>query len=606
MSDGVDSGVESRTIAEVQESTRFLLSSFKAKMEALKECGSDIRGLLRFGVDYASAASTAMEFFGNDTVDYIAIDGTDAVDQQLDLLVFYVGAFAYSGKVVYAPGGVEVGPPRAMEEGLSASAAIPLSEEDAAQVFGQKRESGVEVDSERLPSALMHMAEYYLAYMGISKSPSIRIVLLDRTLAGDVAHLVWSTRDFIRNKSCVLEGLETPYGRVTAFDLELARMLLPNRDLSIPPPRSQFLKFAAVLELFGAEDLTAEQLISRVGADAKWVDRLRDDLFELDERFGAFEHTTPAFRLKDGSEAYWDRVLHASLDIAKHVFNPEKGHPLRIQKGGSEVWITADDLDFMVLVFIRALTRKAWHDRVLPVGFIKDTNAFEFVNSAVPLLEHSKLIRRARKFPNFNSDKMLLQTNSVVNASFIPTPWHTPEIDAAFRTMAPQADASLSAGSARVNGAFENVIYPERVYLKNYIQLWSSASTPSVRSHVFTFDRPVYPGFDHWDELTLLNRDGPADVAIHPVLHFLKGSRLTNMVMAVLTKMGEEVIPEALGHNYPLFLADKKAKSILEETRQAYLGAVAIEMAKSDLDQQVLFSRKFRDYRSQIEGQRRG
>jgi len=150
------------------------------------------------------------------------------------------------------------------------------------------------------------------------------------------------------------------------------------------------------------------------------------------------------------------------------------------------------------------------------------------------------------------------------------------------------------------------VIYPERVYLKTYFQLWSSESNPSVRSHVFTYDRPAYPAFDHWDEITLFNRDGPADVRIHPVLHFTRGSDLTNMVMAMLAEMGKEVIPEALGHNYPLFLADKKAKSVLEETRQAYLGAVAIEMAKSDLDQQVLFSRRFRDYRSQIEGKRRG
>ncbi len=80
---------------------------------------------------------------------------------------------------------------------------------------------------------------------------------------------------------------------------------------------------------------------------------------------------------------------------------------------------------------------------------------------------------------------------------------------------------------------------------------------------------------------------------------------MTNMVMAMLAEMGKEVIPEALGHNYPLFLADKKAKSVLDGTRQAYLGAVAIEMAKSDLDQQVLFSRRFRDYRSLIEGKRR-
>jgi hypothetical protein len=605
LSGGTDEGVESRTIAEVQASTRFLLSSFKAKMEALKDCGPDIKRLLRFGVDFPSAAATARRFFGTETVNYVAIDGTDAVDQQLDLIVFYVGAFAYSGTVRFGTDGVEIGPLRPSQGNLSASAAIPLSEEDAAQVFGQMRESGIEVDAERLPTALMHVAEYYLAYQTAATDPSIKIVLLDRTLAGDVAHLVWSTRDFVRDKLCVLQGMDTPWGQVTAFDLELARMLLPNTELEIPPPRSQLLKFAAVLELFGAKSLTAEQLVERIGADPKWVKRLRDDLLEFDERFGAFDHTSPSFTLKEGTSNYWERVLHAALAVAEHMFSPAGRHPLRLRKNGSEVWITADDLDFLVLVLIRALTRRAWAEGMLPIGFIKDTNAFEFLNAAVPLMVNSGLLTPHRPFPNFNSDKMLFQTNSVVNAKDVPTPWHTPEIDASFRTMAPRDDDSLGKGKARVNGAFENIIYPERVYVKTYIQLWSSASTPSVRSHVFTYDRPVFPGYDHWDELTVFNRDGPSDSKISPVLHFNRGSPITEMAMAMLYEMGKEVVPEALGHNYPLFLADKKAKSILEETRQAYLGAVAIEMARSDLDQQVLFSRKFRDYRSQIEGKRR-
>ncbi len=605
MSGADAAGAESRTIAGVQASTRFLLDSFKTKMRALEGCAPEIRALLRFGVDYKRAASTAERFFGSDAVGYVAIDGTNSMDQQLDLIVFYVGAFAYAGTVTFREGGVEVGTPRATDGGLSASAAIPLSEEDAAHVFGQRRESGVEVDPERLPNALMHMAEYYLAFRGVLGDPARKIVLVDRTMAGDVAHLVWSTRDLIKDRRCILEGLDTPYGKVTALDLELARMLLPNDQLATPTPRSQLLKFAAVSALFGGEALTPGELIARLGADPKWTERLHEDLLELDGQFGGFEQTSPAFKLRPGASHYWDRVLAATLAVASHVFAPEGGHPLRVKNGGSERWVTADDLDFMVLVLIRALVREAWSDRVLPIGFIKDTNAFELVKAVVPILFTAGLIE-SEMFPNFNSDKMLLQTNSVVNAATIPTPWYTPEIDASFRTMAPKDDPSLAAGEARVNGAFENVIYQERVYLKSYVQLWSSESTPSVRSHVFTYDRPVYPGYDHWDEVTLFNKDGPADVRIHPVLHFRRGSDLTNMVMAMLTKMAQEVIPEALGHNYPLFLADKKAKSILEETRQAYLGAVAVEMAKSDLDQQVLFSRRFRDYRSQIEGRRRG
>jgi hypothetical protein len=485
------------------------------------------------------------------------------------------------------------------------SAAIPLSEEDATRVFGQRRESGTEVDAERLPMALMHLAEYFLAFKALKGKGGQKILLLDRTLAGDVAHLVWSTHDFIRNGGCVLEGMDTTAGKVTPFDLELARMLVSNKELSVPAPRSQLLKFAAMLELFGGEALSVDQLIERTGADQGWKERLRTDLARLDDRYHIFEASENAYKLKPEVAGYWDRVLLAAEEVAGHVFNPGGGHPLRVNKGAVQTWVTADDLDFLVLVYIRAITIRAWSERILPIGIVKDTNAFELVKSAIPLLEASHLTNPSKKPPNFDSDKMLLQTNSVVNSADIPTPWHSIEIDAAFRTMAPLQDTTLAMGEARVNGAYENVIYPERVYVKTYIQLWNSTSTPSVRSHVFTYDRPVYPGYDHWDELMLHNRDGPVDSQIRPVLHFNRGSDMTNMIMAMLTEMGKEVIPEALGHNYPLFLADKKAKAVLQETREAYLGAVAIEMAKSDLDQQVLFSRRFRDYRSQIEGRRR-
>ena len=605
MSGAVAEDVESRTIAEVKASTKFLLDSLKTKMDSLSECGPDIGKLMKAGVDYPGAALTARKFFGTDSVGYVAIDGTQSIDQQLDLVVFYIGAFAYSGQARFTGANVEIGPPKANEQSLSASAAIPLSEEDAASVFGQRRESGIEVDPERLPSSLMHLAEYFLAYRSAIEEGGPKIILLDRTLAGDVAHLVWSTRDFVWGKFSVLLGLETPAGSVAPFDLELARMLMTNRELSTPAPRSQLLKLAVIQELFAGGALTVEELLRRTGADPKWAERLLRDLATLDDHFSIFESTEP-YKLRPEVCKYWDRVVYAASSVASHIFDPEGSHPLRVKKGQSDAWVTADDLDLLVLIFIRALTMRAWSDRVLPIGFIKDTNAFELVNSALPLMRSAGLLSVSHEFPNFNSDKMLLQTNSVVNASQTPTPWHTPEIDAAFRTMAPDPDPTLGEGEARVNGAYENVIYQERVFVKTYLQLWSSKRNPSIRSHVFTFDRPVYPGYDHWDELLLHNRDGPTDADVRPVLHYKRGSELTNMAMALLDSMGHEVIPEALGHNYPLFLADKKAKSILKQTSEAYRSAVELELAKSDLDQQVLFSRRFRDYRSQVEGQRRG
>jgi hypothetical protein len=178
-------------------------------------------------------------------------------------------------------------------------------------------------------------------------------------------------------------------------------------------------------------------------------------------------------------------------------------------------------------------------------------------------------------------------------------------MDAAFRTMAPEQDPKLKKGETRVRGAFKNVVNAERTYVKTYVQLWSSQANPAVRSHVFSFDRPAFAEYDHWDEVLVHHQDNNVDEKIAPILHFDRGSEMTNLAMAMLFQMGKEVVPEAIGHNYPLFLADKKAKAVLKQNREAYLGAVALEMSKSDLDQQVLFSSRFRDYRSQVEAKRK-
>jgi hypothetical protein len=55
----------------------------------------------------------------------------------------------------------------------------------------------------------------------------------------------------------------------------------------------------------------------------------------------------------------------------------------------------------------------------------------------------------------------------------------------------------------KVAGAFKNLISGERLFLKSYIQLWCSKTDPTIRSHVFCYDRPCYPDFDKPGELSL-------------------------------------------------------------------------------------------------------
>jgi hypothetical protein len=101
------------------------------------------------------------------------------------------------------------------------SAAIPIHEEDASNVAGEITEGGIEVDPERLPSMLMQFAEYYMAVKSLYENPDLKLVILDRTLAGEVGHLVWSVGELLNENRSILLGIDTEFGTVPPLDLEL-------------------------------------------------------------------------------------------------------------------------------------------------------------------------------------------------------------------------------------------------------------------------------------------------------------------------------------------------------------------------------------------------
>ena len=251
-------------------------------MDALKgntELGEKI---LRQGFNPKTCFEEAIRFFGSDVVNYLAIDGTEFDEERLDMLIFFAGAFGYSGSVRFSEdeggGAVVSDVPFAESESVSLSSAIPVSDEYSSHVAGELTEGGLDVDPLRVPQALMHFAEYFLAYQKIRKDPRIRILLMDRSVSGDIAHISWKMREYIKtNKHCLL-NYNTSFGRISNLDLELGRMLISNQELGVPPPRSQFLKFAAMQMLIDDGEQTIDALISGLGANSERTAKLSSDL----------------------------------------------------------------------------------------------------------------------------------------------------------------------------------------------------------------------------------------------------------------------------------------------------------------------------------------
>jgi hypothetical protein len=641
---------QDNTMSNLQLSTRSLLANFSLKSEQLKQCNNDLKNLLNEGLNYSIAFDLSKKFFKENEVTFLAIDGTQSQDEKLDLLVFCSAAFGYKGKIHFHPDGIRFPSDFEGNKAISISSAIPVHEEDIASIVGRATEAGLEVDPLKLPSSLMQLAEYYMAVRELEKDPNLKILFLDRMPSIDLPHLIGNSSELLESDKSILIGMDTPYGKVSLIDLELARMLHPNAKLRIPEARSQLIKYKAISWILEDWDLdndfakkdkiSYEQLLVKIGAKSSRLRKLMRDLERFNKRFTLFSLSTERnqkqqlysnqqFIYKDSIDSnlknYWKRVYHASVQVIEHIFNTTQAeHPLRYKQEivfsdnqekdnntkGTLNWITEEDLNTLVLIMIYSLVRKAWDENVLILGIVKDIGARELIKTVVPLLQNLNLLSFKNSIPNFNSDRMLLQVNSIINGHEILAPWSTFEYDTCFKTMAPNSIPdkfayTLSTRKDGVKGAFKNLISVERLFVKSYIQLWNSKTNPAMRSHVFAYDRPAYPGFDTYGEIRFKHEDGNVFEDIIPILHFnQKENSFSHLVMAILYSLAQDVIPECLGHNYPLFLADKKAKIFFKTTRNAYLSAVELELSKNSLDQQPLFNRRFRDYRSSIEKSR--
>jgi hypothetical protein len=143
-------------------------------------------------------------------------------------------------------------------------------------------------------------------------------------------------------------------------------------------------------------------------------------------------------QLSPNVESYWQRILSASINVTEHIFNtPDNQYPLFYQvvqgqdskskdnsdsnKKGKKDWITATDIDYLSLIMIYALLRLAWEKNILVLGLVKDTGAADMIKNVIPLLQNSGNLSFRKELPKFNSDKMLLQTASVINAESTST-----------------------------------------------------------------------------------------------------------------------------------------------------------------------------------------
>jgi len=583
--------------------------------------------------DGKEACKTANKFFGASNVRFAGVDGTMYSRPLFDLVIFFGGAYASTGTITFS----EKDKPivkydeKTVQQGAGISSVVPVYVNeipDIDQTFFDVEQPGEIslgkplVDESIISNAtianwIMTFAEYYLAYrLATDPNQNMRIILLDRSLSIERASLLYDTSksDLWKAKSSII-GYKIDSEPFDINDLTIARQYVCNQALGLPSPRADYLRYAIIDLARRKGALTKKQILAEFGiTDEKRTKRVERCLQHLVKK-GILNEKKEIYTLNLKYATTWERVKKLVTNLGDRFFftktsDAETANLMKILKDGKEHWLTTLDIAFLTLFTLHMLVEECWKRHILLIGVTKDTAARDFKRQLIPIMHNEGMLKTAVTQEEFeklpNTDRMILQSTSIFNPEKIKPPWSLIEYDSAFRTMIP--DRQNRRGY--VSGAIKNKIGLEKTFLKTYVQLSQAKTDPMLRSNVLLVDRLVYPEYDYrpenvvefWNELS----DGTRE-PVEALLFMDKNvpNVVQNLTMAVLVSMAPSSIPEAFGHNMPLFIADKIAKWNYGQFKCVVDTTADWILNNHKLRKFIFYMSTFRERRASIEAARR-
>ena len=600
---------------------------YTKRFDTVKEIyDSLLKDIIRKDFDASEATRISQEFFGSRKVGFAAVDGTEYTRPMFDLVIFFGGSYASKGTVEFSGAGPQVEySTRFVGQGIGVSSCVPMYVSEVTEVEQSFMESSADgglalakpltdetvVNNSQISNWIMTFSEFYLAYkMATDPAQDVKILLMDRSLGNMQSSLIYETRRKLWD-TCAIFECDIGGAKIDENDLAYNRHRVVNIDLRLPAARGDYLRYAPIylLEKKGPKNLTDICVELRIDSPDRRKRLTRFLSRSVAEGFIA--ESEGVYRISPQYEDSWNRVKALVEYVGKQLFEKEySGNPLQIEKRGKKCWITTLDLAFLTLFTLNMLIEQCWEKRILLLGITKDTTARDFKTHLIPVCINNKIWNSPlsqdslEKIPS--SDRMLLQYASIHSYDRLPTPWSLIEYDSAFRTIVPELERREP---GFVSGAIRNRISPERLFLKTYIQLSESHSDSRLRSNVLFMDRLVYPEYDQRAE-TVVSFDHRYGGAVEPVDVILfrnaaTRNELQTLIMLMLKAMAKTSVPEAFGHNMPLYIADSIAKWHNNEIRRI-IDSTSMWIANNhDLRRFVFYMSTFRERRSEFESSRR-
>jgi hypothetical protein len=607
---------------------------YEQRFSSLKNLYEDLLSdFIRTQFNQREAYETAREFFNSSTIRFAGVDGTMYSRPLFDLVIFFGGAYASTGTITFC----EKDPPeveydlRTLRQGAGVSSVVPVyinEVPDIDQAFFESEQSEDATPNKLLTDQsimnnatianwIMTFAEYYLAYrLAADENHKVGIIFLDRSLSIERASLIYDTskRELWKARSNIIGYQPDTDEPLDMNDLTIARQYMLNQTLALPPPRADYLRHAVINLIKQKGALTEKQISTMLGIKdenrakraKRYLKRSVDEgiliekngIYTLNPRYA----TTPE-RIKKLVTNLGDRFFFSRTPETK------TSNPMKILKDGKEQWLTTVDIAFLTLFTLHMLIEECWKKHILLIGITKDTAARDFKRQLIPIMHSEGMLKKSISNVDFeklpNTDRMILQSTGIFNPEKIKPPWSLIEYDSAFRTMVPDKQRR----QGYVLGAVKNRMSIEKTFLKTYVQLSQAKADPMLRSNVLLMDRLVYPQYDYKTEniKEFWNEFGNAKEPMEVILYKDKNAanKLQNMIMTILVAMAPSSIPEAFGHNKPLFIADKIAKWNYSQFKCIVDTTADWILNNHKLRRFIFYMSTFRERRASIEAARR-
>jgi hypothetical protein len=584
--------MSSEIARRLSDQARLLVSRFEDRVDSF----SGREDLLRLtkALNANDANAFARNYFGEGDFFAFGIDGSMGYDERLQMMLFYANATAYScpfrvgNEIEFDLRNVK------RDAAFSSSAAVPLWSEDFSEVLPETSEIDLELEHsvERIPNGLMTLGELYLATKSVERA---RIIFLDRPLSGTYSTLSRDVRLLLKRGESNLTKLSYSGKKISMLDLRLALNLgSPNIEL---PTRKRFLQHRAIRALMKGR-LSAGELSRDLSASDAEIRRVLKRIHEMDKNHGGellSDSSSSSIALRDEVKGYWERAANLAASHSKRVFE-EGGHPLSVSSGE---WLSVLDLNTLCFITLGRLCELAKEKRLLVIGIAKDTTATDIYRAVLPLAVKEGVVRLKRSAPKLKNDRAFLTIFSGMNEA-LKTPWRTVGYDSALSTMISSTSDTGVFSSAR------KYVSREQLFVRGFFQIRTLGDRGKVRSRVFLFDR-MYDDMEDAQsvaKVVVKEATGPTEVA--PYLESEQLSRVSNLILRILSLNDNPEVFEAFGHNQLLYLADKAVKAEIRLMRGSLRAVADLSLGTMSRRQRIYgIDSTYRDDRSEMEGARR-